>query len=520
MRVGNRLLNLVLLATLFTASNLLATTYYIDYASGSDSNNGRAKTTAFKNIPGSGACNSTCASTTPRPGDSFILRGGVTWPNAALGINWIWSGNATTSSPGCAGAGCIYIGVDQTWYSGSAWTRPILSGGGSVVNTPPNGVANTILRLYANYVIVDNIEFTGLFWNASTRGGTNLELAGGTPGVGTNVTLESIYIHGWSHGTAGSGTTETPCGVNGDTSNPNNNVNSILINSVIDGSDTDKQSCSAIFGGPPYIQHNFIQWVTSGAIIDGTVSFDGNTILHVPASFDNSAHTNGVEVNYSQNMTLSNNLIAHLGSGTLGIWLAPDSGYTATAFNNVVYDTDTTNVIDLAAPVDGGNGGTDNLYNNTVECGPDSNPNAVCAAGINSRVAAVTLENNHFITNAGNYWGTNGVTPTLITNLLQTSSSASSQGYTSNEVYPFTPTSPSDGTVGAGTNMTSKCSSFPTLCGDAAVGVAYNAANHTVSYPNRPINGRPSSGNWDIGAYLYGSFPPPGPPSNLIAMPQ
>src|ERR1700743_2794334 len=131
MRFGNRLLSLLLLAMIFTASNLVATTYYIDYDSGSDSNHGRAKTTPFKNIPGSGACNSSCASTVPRPGDSVILRGGGTGPNAALGIHWIWSGNATTSSPGCSGSGCIYFGVDQTWYSGSVWTRPILSGGGS-----------------------------------------------------------------------------------------------------------------------------------------------------------------------------------------------------------------------------------------------------------------------------------------------------------------------------------------------------------------------------------------------------
>jgi hypothetical protein len=65
-----------------------ASTYYIDYAGGSDSNNGTAKTTPWQHLPGMPGCQAQCASASPGPGDQFILKGGVTWPNSSLGWEW------------------------------------------------------------------------------------------------------------------------------------------------------------------------------------------------------------------------------------------------------------------------------------------------------------------------------------------------------------------------------------------------------------------------------------------------
>src|SRR5258708_7755590 len=98
-----------------------ATTYYIDHGSGSDANNGTSKTTPWMHAPGMLGCTAICASTTPNQGDSFILKGGVTWPNAVFPDHWVWSG--TSGSP-------IYIGVDKSWYAGAAWVRPIFDAGG------------------------------------------------------------------------------------------------------------------------------------------------------------------------------------------------------------------------------------------------------------------------------------------------------------------------------------------------------------------------------------------------------
>lgn len=520
---------LLILCGLSVLSANTCTTCYIDYVGGADTNDGTAKSTGgghgpWQHAPGMFVCTSNCAAQTPVHGDSYIFKGGVTWPNASLGWNWIWSGNATTHSPGCAGTGCIYLGIDQTWFTGGSWSRPILNGQGSAVATPSGGVANCILRLYGNYTIVDNIEFTGLFWSGSPAYGTgvNIALGAGSPGIGTNDEIMNTYIHGWSHATHAGGTSENPCGILGDTGIPNNNVNTIAHNNAIDGSDTDQASCSAFFGAPPYIQSNFVQYVTSSAVVNGTVLVDGNTFVNIEPSFDTSAHENGLEINASQAVQVSNNLIAHLGPGVLAFWCAPYPTFTCTVFNNLIYDTDTGNVFDVAPAVwTTGNctkgagvyctaSGTTKAYNNTVECGPDSNPNAVCVAGIDSTATAVILENNHWITNAtspnGGMWSSSGPTPTTNTNLLQSKATASGQGYTSAEAYPFSPISPGSGsTVGAATNLTgSLCGTFAALCSDFTAGVFYNATTHVVTSGNRTATARPSTGaSWDIGAYQY-----------------
>jgi hypothetical protein len=506
-------MKILLLILLSLSAN--AATYYIDYVGGADTNNGTSTATPWKRAPGMVGCANTCASTTPAAGDSFIFKGGVTWPNGVFGWLWTWSGNATTASPGCTGTGCIYIGVDKSWYTGASWARPILDAEGTATTTR-DGIANHILRLYANYVIVDNLEFTGLYWTGVPSFGhsVNLQISGGTPGVGTNIEIKNIYIHGWSHNTYASGTREIPCGVVGDTGIPNNHTNSIIHDSVIDGSDTSKDSCSAIFGGPPYIVNNYLNWVSSGMIINGSVKVDGNTVTNIPASFDTSAHTNGIEINASQDAVVSNNVIANLGGGTLGLWVAPNVNYSTWVYNNLIYNTDTSNVVDPAPPVTN-NGCANNgtyctssgsvyIWNNTVQCGPDSNPSAVCAAGIASSIAAVELKNNHWITNAttpnNGEWSTNGVTPTTATNLRQSASAATSAGYTSAQTSPFFPTAADGATVGTGTDLSASCAGALTaLCSSTTLGVILNADKTVTARKTAIARGAA----WDIGAYEY-----------------
>jgi hypothetical protein len=521
----------VLLSCLLLTGSAFATTYYIDYVSGNDSNNGTSKATPWKHAPGMTGCSGSCASASPKAGDNFILKGGVTWPNAALGWDWTWSGNSSTSSVGCAGTGCIYIGVDTTWYTGSSWSRPIIDAGGAVVAATQAG-SNVILRLYASYLKLDNLEFKGLYWTGVPSYGTgiNIILAGGTPGKGNQVELSNLYVHGWSHNSYSSGTHENPCAIAGDTGIPNNNKNSWLHDSVISGADTAKNSCTAVFGAPPYISNTVMEYVSSCMITNGGVAIHDNICQNVVPSFDPGAHLNGLENNASQDIAIYNNVFRHLGSGALTIWSAPDQGYTSYIFNNVAYDTDVNNVLDLAAPVANsgcsqGNtycthGGTEIVFNNTFECGPDSNPDAVCVANINAANTAVTLQNNHFITNAGSYWSTNGVTPVLVSNVLQTKSAATNQGYTASQTYAFTPTAayPTNATPGQGTPAISLCTnSGITACqDDTRYAVSYDQSNHTVSSPMRapsPWNPTP-----DIGAYLFGGGNGVQPPAQLTAV--
>ena len=102
--------------------------YYIDYSSGADTNSGATELLPWKHLPGmtgnqngtnSGdGCTGNCAANTPVAGNGYILKGGVTWPYTVFPLNWTWSGTGSTSSPGCTGSGCIYIGIDPNWFSG------------------------------------------------------------------------------------------------------------------------------------------------------------------------------------------------------------------------------------------------------------------------------------------------------------------------------------------------------------------------------------------------------------------
>lgn len=477
--------------------------YFADFVSGSDTANGTTESTPWQHFPGMVGCASTCAGITPMAGQGFILRGGITWTAAALGWNWTWSGSGTTSSPGCTGSGCIYIGVDPLWFTGASWERPILNAGGAAITG--GSIGNLLMRCYCNDVVVDNLEFTGLYWTGIPTFGTgaNLALGGGSPGIGTNNTLEHLYIHGWAHNTSGSGTSENPCGIVGDTGDPNNNANTILEYSVISGADTAQDSCSLIFGSPPLIAYNWLEYGSSGMIIDAPVSVHDNVVTNIVHSFDSGAHENGVEENFSQTTVFYNNIIRHLGTGALGLWLAPDTGYTAYAADNIIYDTDTTNVLDFAASIKTSPSGTIIFWNNTTECGPDSNPNVQCI-GQDPALTAVTVQNDHFITSAGAYIGctTSGcVTPTTIANLKQSKATANGQGYTASQTYAFSPTLVTNSTVGAGTSAASFYSASGIPAQSTTYGVNYNATTHTVSTPAL------TAVNWnatpDAGAYQY-----------------
>ena len=172
-----------LILGLLVSGNALATTYYIA-ANGSDSNNGTSKTTPRLHAPGMPNCTGTCASATPNPGDLIIFRGGDTWHFSNSGVSpytggtWIW--NWAGSSANCnlnASVGsvvktsCIYIGVDQTWYSGGSWVRrltmdnPVTTSRPSSCTFHNNGFNGIFLR--ASYVAFDNFDIQGECWTAS-----------------------------------------------------------------------------------------------------------------------------------------------------------------------------------------------------------------------------------------------------------------------------------------------------------------------------------------------------------------
>lgn len=107
---------LIISVLLIAFSTGQASTYFIDYASGSDTRSGNAKESAWQKCPGMAGFS---GSYNHAPGDVFILKGGVVWPAAACPL--------TIANSGTAGNIDTYT-TDHAWYNGAAWSPPTLDG--------------------------------------------------------------------------------------------------------------------------------------------------------------------------------------------------------------------------------------------------------------------------------------------------------------------------------------------------------------------------------------------------------
>lgn len=122
--------------------HISAATYYIDFSSGSDSNDGAAKATPWKRAPGMSAFTGTYIHAS---GDQFIFRGGVIWPDPAS-ANWRIANSGVSTMPD-------YYGVDKTWYSGASWSQPVFDGGSqNPVTYSPYWLVT------ASYITMDNLR--------------------------------------------------------------------------------------------------------------------------------------------------------------------------------------------------------------------------------------------------------------------------------------------------------------------------------------------------------------------------
>ncbi len=66
-------------ATLTLVQPTVPATYYVDFASGSDTNSGLSKDVPWQNAPGMISCSNNCTVFGLHPGDKVIFKGGVTW---------------------------------------------------------------------------------------------------------------------------------------------------------------------------------------------------------------------------------------------------------------------------------------------------------------------------------------------------------------------------------------------------------------------------------------------------------
>lgn len=488
------------------ASAGITTCYYASQSTGNDSNAGTSEGSPWKHLPGMSGCSSTCAGVTPTGGDGFIMRGGDTWTVSGGDFTSL----QLTYSGGSSGAP-MYWGVDPNWYAGSSWSRPIFNCNNTQCdsNLGSGDGAN-------GYITLDNIEITG-FEMTSTSGNPPVIEADGAYSGATNV-----YIHNFT-------TTNNITHSNALFSQTAGNgaIGSFWVQNVVDGSDSEQNFMAGIVHGST-VAYNVLRYVYNG--FNGTTNnFFGNFVEHNYASGDGD-HCNMVFTQgpfSGSSMLIYGNVIQHTTcAGSVTLWLGglSCSAYNGYAFNNAVWDTQNGNVINPPDTVGGCSTlRTWNFFNNTVECGPDSGPGATCFSDSgdvgNPNNGIMNFNNDQWIT-SGTAFSCAVLTCNTTTSITQSLGTANGQGYSSGSTYAFQPTSGSGGTVGAGTNEASLCSTISginSLAGsacanDTAYAVTYNVATHTAVPPGRSVLSRPG-GAWDIAAYQWSGSSTLAPPS-------
>lgn len=537
---------------LLAAHGAWAATYYIDFAGGNDANSGTSKSAPWQHAPGMNGCTANCAATTPVGGDSLIFKGGVTWDYSIWPWNLPSSGTSSSTAIGCnggvAGGGCIYYGVDQTWFAGSAWSRPVFSAGGwAMTNTACNydqGVAgHTLINASGQkYWIIDNFEFTGMCSVSGTDGGNfgqgSYILM--TNGSGTDYfDIENSYFHGWMfpstfmpNRTANPSPGDyTKCIIGATAGAGNDEKHGEVHDNVFDGSDATNASLpgystgEGMYGGPGTVFRNVFKDVPESLdpadliTLHDNLFLNGNAVSLSSGSNGAGVHEHLFNSTYDEcNATVYNNVAITVAAGE-GYDPNVGSGCTEFIFNNIA--TDVTMAINgagvntfLMAAMD--TSGIRYVFNNTCEGGPDAAPGPTQGCYRILTGGTVNLFNNHTITSANPIIDVGSGTLNQATNITQTQSVANGQGYSFSQSFQFSPTAAGDATVGTGTNETAVCNLIPdanakTACmQDTTYAVAYDAANHkVVPGPARTQNARSVSGVWDAGAYTYSSSQPP-----------
>ena len=555
---------------LLMSANALAGTYYIA-ASGSDSNNGTGTATPWLHAPGMPKCTANCASHTPVAGDRFIFRGGDTWhfgnPSAApyTGGTWSfkdWWGTRATCIYQGAQTGCIYYGVDQTWFAGGSWARPILTGDNPTSASPvatctyqTAGGTNAMVITAPNSIF-DNFELTGLCGTteSASQGTSNTHIAYYGTGIGGDGTsfLTNLYIHGWTETTAIVNANKYACNILGG----GYNGLQVITTLVIDGSDSNAGVCT--WGQYPSFYHftdSIIRYTSDGVgqwchdvhdvIFEHIVSLNNKPGANHTNIFECNVDSTGNAPGQPQNTpnVFYNNIVRHSESD-VGVWFCPNT-MPEYWFNNLFYDVRGEG-LSVAGPSQypgcthtGGQW----MFNNTFV---DLGQPLVCHGTGSDTTGGIYLTalNNHLINTTWDGTGCTGGASSA-TNVSLTTATASSQGYVSgagtyrtsncasDSTKPCAPTVASAGTVGTGGNHQAYCTALAAFSSEYAIGIqaasackygttdgcGYDVVNHKMNCPAQTAMARPSSGAWDAGAYQYdtGNLLPD-PPSSLVVV--
>jgi hypothetical protein len=496
-------------------------TYYVDSTSGADTNTStqaQSKSTPWAHLPCMANATSNAAAYSAVAGDQFILKGGASWTNASFPCHW--TKNGTSANP-------IYVGVDQTWYTGASWNRPIFDAGGTDIGGAggcTSGLGKNWMLYFdtVTYVTFDWIEMKGLYWNNNQQGSCFETVGFAIGNASDHIIINHSYLHGWTHGTS-AGTTDTGSGAMIASYNTTPDCgNCIFENSVMDNSDSvDGATCptggSLCSGGGVSswsaindIFYDVVEAIdTTNRLSTDTVTVAGNNISNLMESFttpsqgSSAPHPNCIETLDTGTYYIHDNYIHNIYNcegGQVG-----NPGEVDYVWNNV-WDMGATGVAGVNGPqVPQSTSGSKSLFfwNNTVRWAAG----CINVGGHSTTYTGTfAVQNNHCINDAQTTVA--GTTPggaTITNNLGMTNATATTQGYTSSESWPFSPTAGTNSTVGAGTNLTSSwpagfnTTDFAYICTEQTVsGVVESVCTPTRGY-SRPTG----STAWDIGAYEF-----------------
>jgi len=519
-----------------------ASSYYIA-ANGNDSNSG-SKASPWQHAPGMPNCKANCAGVTPQAGDSIIFRGGDTWHfgNASLtpyvgGKSWNFSWSGASGSP-------IYVGVDQSWYSGGSWARPVFTGDDPVTTSAVSSCTydfnnvNVVLLGTDSHIRLDNFEMMGFCYSGTSGVNGGFVNFGGTDAV-----VENMYFHGMT--IESSGTDDEQVAIHGSGNGFKADLTNQCLYNVFDNSDgsygnygnypNGRATLEAIQNACAVVAFSVFNRVSNGLVSSTSIVHDNLFHdMYDPSLWGGRNHGNIWNVNNDGLQPLGaqkfyNNVMYNINEG-VGVWFQQNPvGYY---FNNVSWNiSNSANCLRVGGsnvstllPVT-----TMYIYNNTWDAPCTVRGTAPSPGGDPAQNGPVYFQNNHmigfgissFADGKGSLYSCDaGATCNWIDNgneLFQTEAAANAQGYTASNSY-----APGSGgsTIGAGANLSNMCGTFSAdseFCQGTSDGVSeQGSAGGEIAYdPAIPMVPRQSS--WDIGAYKFSGAQSPNPPTGLTA---
>jgi len=166
------------------------TTYYVDFAAGSDANSGTSPSARWKHAPGDPVAGGNPANTSLQAGDTVVFKGGV-----------VYLGTVVLEWSGLPGRPITYDGNSEGNFGAG---RAVIDGSGRSLGPLAHQYGllggeswNGVEDVGVSYVTFDHFEIRDLryIWNDTGGGWNNGPQGIAIGGAGSNVTVENCWVH-------------------------------------------------------------------------------------------------------------------------------------------------------------------------------------------------------------------------------------------------------------------------------------------------------------------------------------